>query len=639
MKRLLLIIVSVFLLFIHVPSTYAAADDITGHYFEKDMRILIAKDVLGGYGPGVYKPNQTVTRAEFAALVMRALDYQTVQAAEFSIASIAEPLFKDVKAGDWYFTAVDAAVKAGIVGGYPDGTFLPNKEITRQEMAAMIMRALSTRSVYSMPATLDFKDVNKINPIFMDAIQRLVFLNIMSGNADGTFGPQTKTTRGQTAAVLNRMLNTLTPPQNLEYKVAVIGADGTPVVLREFSDFNQAKSSLVDNQVVLKGNAIAYMKSGMAVANKMAVIFDNPNLTGVSKTYVATGTELKYFDATEKAVKVLIANTEGYVAPSEVTLIPSSLITGRSFYKNIGGELYHTVYNPLTKAYTGDTLIGKAPSFMSEGQKYLSWDGVNFYKEDGNKAGEAYTYFINLPLHTKTSYTSEDLDRFLTEKYPDEFKVKYPVSPLAGTGKDFKEMEEKYEVNALYLMAHAIHESAWGTSAIAQDKKNLYGMKAYDSDPYNNAATYASFRESIEAAAKKISSEYQSPFGPYYHGAIVGNKSVGMNVKYASDPYWGERIAGHMYRADKFLGGKENNLYPLANNTIPSLNVRSGYGTSNPLLFEFKIPGVPFIFTEKAQKDGATWYQIITDDINNRTGYVYGNGSLGQYVKEMPLAK
>lgn len=638
MKRLFLGIVTALLLLVHVPSTYAA-DDISGHYFEKDIRILIAKDIFGGYGPGVYKPNKTVTRAEFAALVVRTLELQSVQASEFSVASVAEPLFKDVKPGEWYFAAVDAAVKAGIVGGYPDNTFLPNNEISRQEMAAMIMRALSTRSVYSQPATLDFKDVDKINPIFTDAVQRLVFLGIMSGYADQTFGPKTKTTRGQTAAVLNRMINVLTPPQNLDYKVATLSSDGTPVTLREFDDFNRAKSSVVDNQVVLKGNSIVYIKSGMAVANKMAVIYDNPELSGISKTYVATGTELKYYDATEKSVKVLAANTEGYVSSDSVNLIPNSLITGRSYYKQSGGELYHNVYNPLTKSYSGDILLGKAPAFMAEGRKYISWDGINYYNTDGTKAGEAYTYFAFLPLHTKTNYTAEDLDRYLAEQFPDAYKTNYPVSPLAGTGKDFKEMEDKYEVNALYLMAHAIHESAWGTSKIAQDKKNLYGMKAYDGDPYNSATTYASFRESIEEAAKYVTTAYQSPKGAHYHGAVVGNKSVGMNVKYASDPYWGEKIAGHMYRADRFLGSLDNNHYQLANNTIPSLNIRSGYGTSNPLLYELKIVGIPFIYTEKAQKDGALWYQILSDDINNRTGYVYGNGSLGQYVKEMPLAK
>ena len=118
-----------------------------------------------------------------------------------------------------------------------------------------------------------------------------------------------------------------------------------------------------------------------------------------------------------------------------------------------------------------------------------------------------------------------------------------------------KEVEEEYSVNALYLMAHAIHESAWGTSMIAFDKRNLFGYGAVDSDPYNGAYTYESFEDSIEDAAKRITTNYLPSNGAYYNGAFLGNKGAGMNVKYASDPYWGEKIAAHMYRADQYLGG------------------------------------------------------------------------------------
>ena len=128
-------------------------------------------------------------------------------------------------------------------------------------------------------------------------------------------------------------------------------------------------------------------------------------------------------------------------------------------------------------------------------------------------------------------------------------------SPLAGLGSYFKEMEATYEVNALYLMAHAIHESAWGTSGIAQTKYNLYGINATDTDPEGNADTYASFEDSIKRAAEFVTSAYLSPTNWRYNGSFLGNKGAGMNVKYASDPYWGEKIAGHMYRADKYLVG------------------------------------------------------------------------------------
>ena len=120
-------------------------------------------------------------------------------------------------------------------------------------------------------------------------------------------------------------------------------------------------------------------------------------------------------------------------------------------------------------------------------------------------------------------------------------------------------MEVKYGVNALYLMAHAIHESAWGTSDIAYDKHNLFGYGAVDSDPYSGAYTYDSFSGSVEDAAKKVSTNYLSPKGSFYNGAFLGNKGAGMNVKYASDPYWGEKIAGHMYRADQYISGLDSN--------------------------------------------------------------------------------
>jgi beta-N-acetylglucosaminidase len=638
MKRVLVSIIAVFLFLVQAPVSYAA-DDIDGHYFENDMRVLIAKGILGGYAPGVYKPDKTVTRAEFAAFIVRSLEMQPVQSSEMSVASLATPLFKDVTPDQWYYASVTTAANSGLVGGYPDGTFQPNKEISRQEMAAMIIRAINTKGVFSQPATLNFIDSDTINPIFKDAVQRLIFLGVMSGNADNTFGPLTKTTRGQTSAVLNRMMAVVNPPQNLEYKVAIFNSEGNPIIIREYDSFDKAKASVVDNQVVLQGNNIVYMRSGLAVTNAFTIIHAKADLSDSGRTYVSTGTEFKYYDATEKSVKILLGDNEGYVDPSKVNLVPSNMVEGRSYYKRVGNELFHTVYNPIKKEYYSDTLIGKAPAFMVEGQKYYSWNGYSFTTSSGTKAGDSYPYFHFLPLHVKTNYTAEDIDRYLTEQYPSSYKAKYPTSPLAGTGKDFKEMEAKYGINALYLMAHAIHESAWGTSPIAQDKKNLYGMKAYDSDAYNSAAKYNSFRESIEDAAKYISQAYHAPKGTYYNGAVLGNKSVGMNVKYASDPYWGEKIAGHMYRADKFLGFKDINKQKLAANTIAPLNIRSGYGTSNPVIYELKISGIPFVYTQKAVSGGANWYQIITDDINNRTGYVYGDGSLGQYVKELPIAQ
>jgi beta-N-acetylglucosaminidase len=87
---------------------------------------------------------------------------------------------------------------------------------------------------------------------------------------------------------------------------------------------------------------------------------------------------------------------------------------------------------------------------------------------------------------------------------------------LQGLGGALMSAEQQYHVSARYLLAHAIEESAWGTSRIAQDKHNLYGY-----------------------GARAVAKNYLSPSGPFYHGPTLR----GMNVNYASDPYWAENIA------------------------------------------------------------------------------------------------
>lgn len=91
-------------------------------------------------------------------------------------------------------------------------------------------------------------------------------------------------------------------------------------------------------------------------------------------------------------------------------------------------------------------------------------------------------------------------------------------------------------------------------------------LGAIDSDPYNSATNFASFQDCIEKLVTDwLLPGYLNPTNwKYFNGGIIGNKSVGMNVKYASDAYWGEKIASHMYRADKYLGMKDYGKYTVA---------------------------------------------------------------------------
>lgn len=140
-------------------------------------------------------------------------------------------------------------------------------------------------------------------------------------------------------------------------------------------------------------------------------------------------------------------------------------------------------------------------------------------------AGPLFTVDTNLTL--PSGETAASLDQFLNG------------SALAGLGASFMQAEATYHVSARYFVAHAILESGWGTSAIAQYKYNLFGFGADDANPYGDAMTFTSFNACIQYVAQFIATNYLSPTGRFYHGPTLR----GMNVDYASDPNWAEKIA------------------------------------------------------------------------------------------------
>ena len=110
---------------------------------------------------------------------------------------------------------------------------------------------------------------------------------------------------------------------------------------------------------------------------------------------------------------------------------------------------------------------------------------------------------------------------------------------MAGLGDSFMRAEQSFHVSARYFVAHAILESDWGASAIAQNKHNLFGFNADDANPYQDASTFSSFDACIQYVAQFIEQNYLSPSGRFYHGPTLR----GMNVDYATDPYWASKIA------------------------------------------------------------------------------------------------
>jgi hypothetical protein len=117
-------------------------------------------------------------------------------------------------------------------------------------------------------------------------------------------------------------------------------------------------------------------------------------------------------------------------------------------------------------------------------------------------------------------------------------------SPLKGLGTPVMATYQKYGINPSYIISHAIHETGWGKSHICQEKHNLFGWGAIDSDPAGGAGNFASFEICIDMVMGRINELYLNDTGRFFmEKPCLGNKSYGMNVYYATDPEWGSKIA------------------------------------------------------------------------------------------------
>ncbi|AEM79928.1 S8 family serine peptidase [Thermoanaerobacter wiegelii] len=186
-------------------STYAAFEynkefkDVSKDNWAYDViNVLASRHIIKGIDENTFLPNAKITRAEFAALMTRALGIEE------------KPYkgeFNDVKEGEWYANAIEAAYQGGIMLG--DGQNMrPNDPITREEMTAVIMRVYGKLADYKEEniGNTTFSDNNKISEWARNVIANAVKLGIVRGYEDNTFKPKGNATRAEAAAMLYRIL-------------------------------------------------------------------------------------------------------------------------------------------------------------------------------------------------------------------------------------------------------------------------------------------------------------------------------------------------------------------------------------------------------------------------------------------------
>ncbi|MFE8698112.1 S-layer homology domain-containing protein [Cytobacillus sp. FJAT-53684] len=176
---------------------------------EEYIESLASKFIVKGMTEDKYAPSESMTRAQFTVLLVRALGLT---------GEAYDGRFNDVKGNEWYNENGElmAAIKYGIIQGVGNGSFAPNDTITREQAAVMIARTLELEFVtvdqkifdQSKKAS-DFKDHKKMADWSKESIEKIYQANIISGNTDGTFDPKGETKRDQMAKILAEMLGKL----------------------------------------------------------------------------------------------------------------------------------------------------------------------------------------------------------------------------------------------------------------------------------------------------------------------------------------------------------------------------------------------------------------------------------------------
>lgn len=158
----------------------------------KDAEIEGHKAYITGYPDGTVGPDRSITRAEAATMFYNLLTDKSAD----------KRLFADVPMDQWYAKPVTTLAGLGIISGYPDGTFKPNSPITRAEFVTMAMNFANAEK----GTTCSFPDVSE-NIWYYGAVAGATEHGWISGYPDGTFGPERNITRGEVASIINRMEN------------------------------------------------------------------------------------------------------------------------------------------------------------------------------------------------------------------------------------------------------------------------------------------------------------------------------------------------------------------------------------------------------------------------------------------------
>lgn len=162
------------------------------------IRSLVSRGILAGMGNDKFQGELPITRAMVSAVLMRISVDKNINT---------QTKFTDVKAGDWFNEAVMWAAGNGLFVGYPDGSFKPNKLVSRQELALILQKFLALHGInMDEVKTWTYNDLDKIPAWSKDAVVAMAKIALVNGQTDTMYNPESEFTREELAVMLYNII-------------------------------------------------------------------------------------------------------------------------------------------------------------------------------------------------------------------------------------------------------------------------------------------------------------------------------------------------------------------------------------------------------------------------------------------------
>lgn len=350
------------------------------HWAKSTIQEFVNKGYIGGYSDNTFKPENSITRAEFIKIVNNVFGYNEITNANFT----------DVKPGQWYYNDVCRAIKAGYINGYEDKTFRPNKQITREEVAVIITNIKQNKDT-NYDKISKYKDLNNISSWAKSSVEGALEAKYLGGYADNTIKPKSNITRAESVATLSRI--PVAPPTTPENPLPskIMYTTGDPIVnIRKGPGTNYEKIGTLP-----KGSKVEVVQE----SNGWAKIKFNNGYAYVSIGYLTSGQSQQPLPA----VPYTPTNID---SPQHPDIISSAQdVNQNKIQFTINNSLNNTVTSMSAKSVNGGFKVNY--SIYYDGSEANASDG-SIVQTTGDKSIEAVKMSIeNAPSNYHIFYRTK----------------------------------------------------------------------------------------------------------------------------------------------------------------------------------------------------------------------------------------